>query len=93
MACLDSHEWHNWACLLPPPPPERCGDMVPDSGAAPAEETPPRGAAPQDMPTVMIIQRCRPAELKTDAISSVAWFAHWLALWAACSMTVTKPSN
>jgi len=47
----------------------------------------PRDAAPPDMPTAMIIQRCRPAEPKTDAISFVAWFAHWLALWAAYSMT------
>ncbi|SRR6266567_1736721 len=54
-----------------------------------AEETKqlPRDAAPPDMPTAMIIQRCRPDEPKTDAISFVAWFAHWLALWAAYSMT------
>src|ERR1035437_804025 len=54
-----------------------------------AEEnnTLPRDAAPPDMPTAMIIQRCRPDEPKTDAISFVAWFAHWLSLWAAYSMT------
>ena len=50
-------------------------------------KTLPRDAAPPDMPTATIIQRCRPAEPKTDSISSVAWFAHWLALWAAYSMT------
>jgi hypothetical protein len=47
----------------------------------------PRDAAPPGMPTAMIIQRCRPAEPKTDAISFVAWFAFWLALWTAYSIT------
>ena len=47
----------------------------------------PRDAAPPDMPTGMIIQRCRPPEPKTDKISFVAWFAYWLALWVANSMT------
>lgn len=42
----------------------------------------PTGAAPAAMPVTEIIQRCRPAELKTDAILPIAWFAHWLALWA-----------
>ena len=42
----------------------------------------PPGAAPAAMPVTEIIQRCRPAELKTDAILPIAWFAHWLALWA-----------
>ena len=53
-----------------------------------AEEnkTLPRDAAPHDMPTATIIQQCRPAEPKTDAISFVAWFARWLALWTAYSM-------
>lgn len=56
---------------------------------ATAEETNqlPRDAAPPDMPTAIIIQRCRPAELKTDVVSFVAWFAYWLALWVAYSMT------
>jgi hypothetical protein len=55
---------------------------------ATAEETNqlPRDAAPPGMPTAMIIQRCRPAELETDAISFVTRFAHWLSLWAAYSM-------
>jgi lambda repressor-like predicted transcriptional regulator len=47
----------------------------------------PLDAAPPDMPVVEIIQRCRPAEPKTDAVSFVAWFAYWLALWAAYAMT------
>ena len=42
----------------------------------------PRGAAPPDMLTTDIIQRCRPAEPKRDSISFVAWYAYWLALWA-----------
>jgi hypothetical protein len=46
----------------------------------------PTDTAPPDMPTAMIIQRCRPAEPKSDSISIVAWFAYWLALWAAYSM-------
>ena len=53
-----------------------------------AEEnnTLPRDAAPLHTPVTEIIQRCRPAEPKTDAISFVAWFAYWLALWVAYSM-------
>src|ERR1035437_2381000 len=53
-----------------------------------AEEnnTLPRDAAPADMPVVEIIQRYRPDEPKTDAISFVAWFVHWLSLWGAYSM-------
>jgi hypothetical protein len=47
----------------------------------------PPDAAPPGMPVTEIIQRCRPAELKTDAINDVAWFGHWLSLWAAYSMT------
>ena len=47
----------------------------------------PRDAAPADMPTATIIQRCRPDEQRNDEISFVAWFAHWLALWVAYSMT------
>ena len=46
----------------------------------------PRDAAPRGMPMTDIIQRCRPAEPNTDAINFVAWFAHWLALWAAYSL-------
>jgi lambda repressor-like predicted transcriptional regulator len=42
----------------------------------------PPGAAPAVMTVTEIIQRCRPAELKTDAILPIAWFGHWLALWA-----------
>jgi hypothetical protein len=42
----------------------------------------PRGAAPPDMLTTDIIQRCRPAQPNTDAASFVAWYACWLALWA-----------
>ncbi|MGA8086906.1 MAG: hypothetical protein WCA10_06340 [Terracidiphilus sp.] len=42
----------------------------------------PKGAAPAALPVTEIIQRCRPAELKTDAITPIAWFGHWLALWA-----------
>lgn len=42
----------------------------------------PSGAPPASMPVTEIIQRCRPAELKTDAILPIAWFGHWLALWA-----------
>jgi len=41
----------------------------------------PPGAAPADMPTREIIQRCRPAELKSDSISFIARYAWWLALW------------
>lgn len=51
------------------------------------KKTLPRDAAPPDMPTATIIQRCRPAEPRTDAVSFIAWFSHWLALWAAYSMT------
>ena len=46
----------------------------------------PRDAAPPDMLTTDIIQRCRPAEPKTDSISFVAWYAYWLALWAFYAM-------
>jgi hypothetical protein len=46
----------------------------------------PRGAAPPDMRITDIIQRCRPAEPKTDSISFVAWYAYWLALWAFYAM-------
>ena len=72
--------------------PASYGEQIVDEARrqlAMAEETKqlPRDAAPPDMPTAMIIQRCRPDEPKTDAISFVAWFAHWLALWAAYSMT------
>lgn len=31
--------------------------------------------------------RCRPAEPYADASSYIAWFARWLSLWAAYSMT------
>ena len=46
----------------------------------------PRDAAPPHTPVTEIIQRCRPVEPNSDAISHVAWFGHWLALWAAYSM-------
>ena len=46
----------------------------------------PPGVAPVGMPVTEIIRRCRPAELKTDALSPIAWFGHWLALWAFYSM-------
>lgn len=46
----------------------------------------PRGTAPPDMTTAGIIQRCRPAQPKNDAISFLAWYARWLALWAYYSM-------
>ncbi len=49
----------------------------------------PRGAAPPDMPITDIIQRCRPAQPKTDAISFVAWYAYWLTLWAFYAMPDT----
>lgn len=39
------------------------------------------------MPTAEIIKRCRPAELKTDAISFIAWLARWLALWTFYALT------
>ena|ERR1035441_10211288 len=42
----------------------------------------PRGAAPPDTPISEIIQRCKPAPLKDDSITSSAWYAHWLARWA-----------
>ncbi|MFZ1085603.1 MAG: hypothetical protein WAN35_11620 [Terracidiphilus sp.] len=47
----------------------------------------PPGAAPADMPTEQIIQRCRPAELKDDSVSFIARYAYWLALWTYYSMT------
>ena len=50
----------------------------------------PHGAAPPDMTTAEIIQRCRPAEPKTAAITVVAWYDKWLALWAYYSMPETQ---
>ena len=50
----------------------------------------PKAAAPTDMPTAEIIKRCRPAELKTDAISFVARHAWWLARWAYYAFTDTS---
>ena len=50
----------------------------------------PKDAAPTDMPTAEIIKRCRPAELKTDAISFVARHAWWLARWAYYAFTDTS---
>jgi transposase-like protein len=47
----------------------------------------PKDAAPTDMPTAEIIKRCRPAELKTDAVSFIAWLARWLARWAYYAFT------
>ena len=47
----------------------------------------PRDAAPPGTSVSEIIQLCRPAEPNTDATSFVVWFAYWLALWAAYSMT------
>jgi hypothetical protein len=35
----------------------------------------------------MIIQMCRPAEPKADAISIVGWFAGWLARWVYYALT------
>jgi transposase-like protein len=50
----------------------------------------PPGAAPADMPTAEIIQCCRPAELKTDAISFIARHAWWLARWTYYAFTDTS---
>jgi lambda repressor-like predicted transcriptional regulator len=50
----------------------------------------PKDATPTDMPTAEIIKRCRPAELKTDAISFIAWLARWLALWTYYAFTDTS---
>jgi len=47
----------------------------------------PKGAAPTDMPTAEIIQRCRPAEAKNNSTSFIARYAWWLALWVFYSMT------
>jgi lambda repressor-like predicted transcriptional regulator len=47
----------------------------------------PPGAAPADMPITEIIQRCRPAELKSDSISFIARYAWWLALWTFHAFT------
>jgi hypothetical protein len=47
----------------------------------------PRDAAPPGTSVSEIIQRCRPAEPNTDATSYMAWYARWLSLWAAYSMT------
>jgi AraC-like DNA-binding protein len=46
-----------------------------------------RDAATADMPTTTIIEMCRPAEPKADAISPVAWFGGWLARWVYYAMT------
>jgi hypothetical protein len=46
----------------------------------------PKGAAPTDMPTPEIIQRCQPAEVKNDS-SFIARYVWWLALWIFYSMT------
>lgn len=50
-------------------------------------KTLPRDAAPPHMPVKEIIQKCRPTDLKTYEIYSLAWFVHWFTLWAAYSMT------
>jgi len=47
----------------------------------------PKDAAPLDMPTEQIIQRCRPAELKSDSMSFIARYAWWLARWSFYAMT------
>ncbi len=47
----------------------------------------PRDAALPGMSDSEIIQRCRPAEPNTDATRYMAWYARWLSLWAAYSMT------
>ena len=47
----------------------------------------PPGAAPADMPTAEIINRCRPAELKTDAFSFIARYAWWLTRWTYYAFT------
>jgi hypothetical protein len=50
-------------------------------------KTLPRDSAPLGMPITEIVRRCRPAEPNTDTTSYIAWFGHWLSLWAAYSMT------
>jgi lambda repressor-like predicted transcriptional regulator len=47
----------------------------------------PPGAAPADMPTAEIIQRCQPVELKNDSATFIAWYAWWLALWTFHAFT------
>jgi hypothetical protein len=48
----------------------------------------PPGAAPTDMPTEQIIQRCRPAEVKNDAGATfIVRYAWWLARWTFYAMT------
>jgi transposase-like protein len=47
----------------------------------------PSGAAPTDMPTAEIIQRCRPAELKNGSTSFIARHAWWLARWSFYVLT------
>jgi lambda repressor-like predicted transcriptional regulator len=47
----------------------------------------PKDAAPPDMPTEQIIQRCRPAELMNDSITFIAWYAWWLVLWTFYAFT------
>ena len=47
----------------------------------------PRDVAPHGTPLLGIIKRTRPAQPNTDETSYVSWYARWLALWAAYSMT------
>jgi hypothetical protein len=47
----------------------------------------PKDAAPLDMTTEEIIQRCRPPEAAINEFSSIAYFGAWLVRWTYYAFT------